>query len=136
MDELFELFATGELESIYNRGKMYEFGNGVEINLDESLKCYKANVELHLKADPRLNSAEYYKKTAAKRLKRASENYNFDVLAVGIKILIKRVNTLKKPPTSRLIMQIIFSAKCTKRDWALNRILKLREIFINWQPPS
>ena len=88
MDEIFELLATGELESIYNRGKMYEFGNGVEINLDESLKCYKANVELHLKTDQRLKSAEYYKKTAAKRLKRAAENYsNFDVLAVGIMYL-------------------------------------------------
>ena len=82
MDELFELLETGELESMYNRGK------DAEQNLDESLKCYKANVELHLKTDPRLKSAEYYKKNAAKRLKRAAENYgNFDVLAVGIMYL-------------------------------------------------
>ena len=87
MDEIFELVESGELQSIYNRGKMYEFGNGVEKNLNESLKCYKANVELHLKTDPRLHFEKYYEKTAAKRLKRAAENDNFDVLAVGIMYL-------------------------------------------------
>ena len=87
MDEIFELVENGELQSIYNRGKMYEFGNGVEKNLEESLKCYKANVELHLKTDTRLHSEKYYEKTAAKRLKRAAENDNFDVLAVGIMYL-------------------------------------------------
>ena len=81
MDEIFERLANGELESMYNRGK------NAEQNLEESLKCYKANVELHLKTDQRLKSAEYYKKTAAKRLKRAAENYNFEVLAVGIMYL-------------------------------------------------
>ena len=87
MDKIFELVANGELQSMYNRGKMYEFGEGVEKNLEESLKCYKANVELHLKTDSRLHSEKYYETTAAKRFKRAEENDNFDVLAVGIMYL-------------------------------------------------
>ena len=34
---------------------MYEYGEGVEQSLEESLKCYKSNVELHLKTNRRLN---------------------------------------------------------------------------------
>ena len=87
MDEIFEIAASGELESIYNQGKMYELSEGVEQSLEKSLKCYKANAELHLKTRGILKSAEYYEKNADKRFKRAAENYNFEVLAVGIMYL-------------------------------------------------
>lgn len=89
MEEFWKIAESGELESMYNRGKMYEYGDGVEKSLEESLKWYKANIKLHEKIPfgGRLPSAKYYEQTAAKRFELAEKGSTSDIFAVGIMYL-------------------------------------------------